>query len=169
MKKLITLVVPVMDEEEAIFPFVSAIDQEVRLPGISLEILFIDDGSTDGTIEQLKVAAQQDPRIRWLQLSRNFGKEAAMTAGLDAARGDAIIPMDVDLQDPPELIAEFVRLWRDGGYDVVYGVRTSRDEDTRQKRTSANLFYRLFNRIAQTPIPDNAGTIVSWIDEWLKR
>lgn len=157
MKKLITLVVPVMDEEEAIFPFVSAIDQEVRLPGISLEILFIDDGSTDGTIEQLKGAAQQDPRIRWLQLSRNFGKEAAMTAGLDAARGDAIIPMDVDLQDPPELIAEFVRLWRDGGYDVVYGVRTSRDEDTRQKRTSANLFYRLFNRIAQTPIPDNAG------------
>lgn len=157
MNKLLTLVVPVMNEEEAIFPFLQAIDQAIDVPDIALEILFIDDGSTDATLQALEAASGMDSRVRWLKLSRNFGKEAAMTAGLDAARGDAVVPMDVDLQDPPELINEFVRRWRDEGYHVVYGVRSSRDEDTRHKRTSANLFYRFFNRISQTPIPDNAG------------
>ncbi|MEG3113664.1 glycosyltransferase family 2 protein [Salinicola sp. 4072] len=157
MSKLVTLVVAVKNEDEAIAPFLEAIDREVDYPDVELEILFVDDGSTDNTLQALQLAAQRDSRVRWLKLSRNFGKEAAMTAGLDHARGDGVIPMDVDLQDPPALINDFIRLWLDEGYAMIYGVRVSRHEDTRRKRTSANLFYRLFNRISPTPIPDNAG------------
>ncbi|GAB2795130.1 glycosyltransferase family 2 protein [Halomonas shantousis] len=157
MNKILSLVVPVKDEEEAIGPFLDAIFDTLREVDYELEILFIDDGSSDATAARLQEAAQRDSRIRWLKLSRNFGKEAAMSAGLDHARGDAVIPMDVDLQDPPELIHEFVRLWQDEGYDTVYGVRVSRHEDTRRKRASAGMFYRVFNRVSHTPIPSNAG------------
>ncbi|RKQ96324.1 glycosyltransferase involved in cell wall biosynthesis [Kushneria sinocarnis] len=153
----LSLVVPVMNEEEAIDPFLSAIDDTLNDVAPQLEILFIDDGSTDGTAQALTAAAQRDSRVRWLRLTRNFGKEAAMSAGIDHAVGDAVVPMDVDLQDPPELIHEFVRKWRDEGYDMVYGVRGSRHEDTRSKRTSAGLFYSFFNRLSTTTIPSNAG------------
>lgn len=155
-KKLITLVVPVKNEERSIVPFLSAIDAELVNLDVDLEILFVDDGSTDKTIEELARAAATDERVRYIKLSRNFGKEPAMTAGIEHARGDAVVPMDVDLQDPPAVIHEFVRLWK-AGYDTVYGVRGSRDEDGRRKRASAGLFYRLFNRITETPIPHNTG------------
>ncbi|WP_262927425.1 glycosyltransferase family 2 protein [Phytohalomonas tamaricis] len=156
MNELISLVVPVKDEEDAIDPFLEAITDTLFNQSFALEILFVDDGSTDRTIAKLEEAAERDSRVRYLKLSRNFGKEPAMSAGLDYATGDAVVPMDVDLQDPPELIIEFVRLWREG-YDTVYGVRSSRDEDTKRKRASAGMFYRLFNSISHTPIPSNAG------------
>ncbi|WP_106478095.1 glycosyltransferase family 2 protein [Phytohalomonas tamaricis] len=153
---LLSLIVPVLNEEESIGPFLDAI--QLKLAGLpaDLEILFIDDGSTDGTITEIERAAAYDNSIRYLKLSRNFGKEAAMTAGLDHAKGDAVVPIDVDLQDPPELIHEFVRLWQEG-YDTVYGMRASREEDGRRKRASAGLFYRVFNHLSHTYIPPNAG------------
>lgn len=152
----VSLVVPVLNEEDGIHLFMAAINRELAGLGTQLEIIFVDDGSTDRTIERIQIAQARDARIRYLKLSRNFGKEAAMTAGIDYARGHAVVPMDVDLQDPPSLILEFVRLWREG-YDTVYGVRSSRDEDTRRKRMSAGLFYRIFNQVSDTKIPNNAG------------
>ena len=154
---MLSIVVPVMNEEAAIARFLEAVDRTLGDAVPRLEILFVDDGSTDATLVTLRERAALDPRTRVISLTRNFGKEAAMTAGLDHARGDAVVPMDVDLQDPPEVILEFIRLWREHGYDMVYGIRGSRDEDTQAKRTSAGLFYRFFNRLAETPIPSNAG------------
>lgn len=154
---MLSIVVPVMNEEHAIADFLSAVDAALGGAVPELEVLFIDDGSTDATLASLRQAAARDPRVRVLALTRNFGKEAAMTAGLDHARGDAVVPMDVDLQDPPEVILEFIRYWRDEGYDMVYGVRGSRAEDTQTKRATAGLFYRFFNRLAETHIPSNAG------------
>lgn len=155
-RKLITLIVPVLNEEESICHFMSAISQKLAALPAELEILFVDDGSTDSTIAQIEKEASTDNRIRYVKLSRNFGKEAAMTAGLDHARGDAVVPMDVDLQDPPELIHKFLELWQQG-YDTVYGLRRDRNEDTRGKRASAGLFYRIFNWLSYTEIPANAG------------
>ncbi|MGM8932170.1 glycosyltransferase family 2 protein [Salinicola halophyticus] len=154
---MLSLVVPVMNEESAIDRFLEAVDGALGARVPRLEILFIDDGSTDATLAKLRQRASEDLRVRVLSLTRNFGKEAAMSAGLDHARGDAVVPMDVDLQDPPEVILEFIGLWQDQGYDMVYGIRGSRDDDTQAKRTSAELFYRLFNRLAEAPIPSNAG------------
>ena len=96
----------------------------------SFEILFIDDGSSDTTLDVIRKANAADPRIRGISLSRNFGKEAALSAGLDAARGKAVVPLDVDLQDPPEALPDMVRQWRQG-FDVVYGVRDNRETDSR--------------------------------------
>lgn len=152
----LSLIVPVLDEEESIAPFLEAIDRHLADLPAELEILFIDDGSTDQTVAAIKRAQEVDARVRCLKLSRNFGKEAAMTAGLDHAAGDAVVPMDVDLQDPPELIHEFFRLWQEG-YDTVYGMRRDRNEDTRGKRASAGMFYRVFNWLSHTEIPHNAG------------
>lgn len=154
---MLSIVIPVMNEEGAIDRFLAAVDRALGDAVPALEILFIDDGSTDGTLIRLQERAQADPRVRVLSLTRNFGKEAAMTAGLDHARGDAVVPMDVDLQDPPAVILEFIRLWREHDYDMIYGIRGSRNEDTQAKRASAGLFYRFFNRLAETHIPSNAG------------
>lgn len=153
----LSLIVPVLNEEESIAPFIEAIDLALLGLPADLEILFVDDGSTDKTILEIKRFQEKDNRVRYLKLSRNFGKEAAMTAGLEHASGDAVIPMDVDLQDPPELILEFFRLWKDEGYATVYGVRKDRNEDTRGKRASAGIFYRVFNWLSHTEIPANTG------------
>lgn len=152
----LSLIVPVLNEEESIAPFLDAIDRHLAELPAELEILFVDDGSTDQTIAEIKRSQEVDPRVRCLKLSRNFGKEAAMTAGLDHASGAAVIPMDVDLQDPPELIHEFFKLWREG-YDTVYGMRKDRNEDSHGKRASAGMFYRVFNWLSHTEIPANAG------------
>jgi len=120
------------------------------------EIICIDDGSTDGTLARLLAAAERNPRIRIIELSRNFGKEAALTCGLDHARGDAIIPMDADLQDPPGIIRDLVEKWREG-FEVVLARREDRSADSLAKRTSANWFYKLHNRISDSPIPENVG------------
>lgn len=152
----LSLIVAVLNEEESVAPFMAAIDHHLAELPADLEILFVDDGSTDHTIAEIERAQQNDPRVRYLKLSRNFGKESAMTAGLDYATGDAVIPMDVDLQDPPELIHEFFRLWQEG-YSTVYGMRLDRNEDTRGKRASAGMFYRVFNWLSHTEIPANTG------------
>jgi polyisoprenyl-phosphate glycosyltransferase len=153
----VSIVVPVKDEQESIEAFLVAVFPHVDGLPIDVELLFVDDGSTDGTLDEIERMARRDERIRYLKLARNFGKEAAMTAGLDHAVGDAVIVMDVDLQDPPELLAEFVRLWRDEGYKVVYGTRVARREDSASKRITAGLFYRFFNRVSAIDIPSNAG------------
>jgi len=155
-RPLVSLVVPVFNEESSIELFVSTVEPIMSSLGCTYEILFVDDGSRDKTLDVLRSAKARNPAIAIVSLTRNFGKEAAMTAGLDHARGDAVIPMDVDLQDPPELIIRFIERWR-AGADVVYGVRSSRDSDGPIKRVSAGWFYSLFNLVSPTPIPLNAG------------
>ncbi len=152
----LSVIVPVFNEEEAVPLFLEAVPPILRDLGLGHEIIFIDDGSSDRTCAVVEAASRENPNVRLIQLSRNFGKEAAMTAGLEWAAGGAVIPMDVDLQDPPELIREFVRLWREG-YDVVYGQRVSRESDTGTKRMSAGLFYRIFNKMSDTKIHPNVG------------
>ncbi|WP_448786200.1 glycosyltransferase family 2 protein [Brucella intermedia] len=152
----ITVIVPVMNEEEMISHFLSEFSEQTKNVDANFDFLFIDDGSTDRTIEILVQTQLVDPRVHFIKLSRNFGKEAAMTAGLDNVKAEAAIIMDVDLQDPPEIIGEMVRLWK-AGYDTVYGVRISRLEDTVAKRVTARLFYRLFNVSSHVSIPADVG------------
>lgn len=157
---ILTILVPVKDEEMGIAPFVArvtAVLNALEDPAAkSWEILFVDDGSTDATLPAILAANTRDKRVCGVSLSRNFGKEAALSAGLDHARGDAVIPLDVDLQDPPEVIAEMVRAWR-GGSDVVYGVRRNRESDSLPKRLTADLYYRAHNWLASDKIPEHAG------------
>jgi glycosyltransferase involved in cell wall biosynthesis len=123
---------------------------------INYYVLFINDGSEDETMDVLVHERSLSDKIRVINLSRNFGKEAALTAGLDHAEGDAVILMDVDLQDPPEIISKFIAKWREG-FDVVYGVRKNREHDTFFKRASADLFYKIINRMSNKIIPKNVG------------
>ena len=154
----ISLVVPVYNEEESIDTFIETIDKELAPLRDQLEIVFVNDGSRDKTREVVEKAIERDSRVTLINLARNFGKEAAMTAALAHAGGDAIVPMDVDLQDPPALVLEFVRMWQEEGYDTVYGVRTDRNADTPMKRLTAGGFYRFFNAVSTTTkIPENAG------------
>lgn len=152
----LSIVVPVLNEEEAIPLFLEKMEPLLAGLGVTYEIVFVDDGSTDRTVAVAAEAHARNPTVRMVRLSRNFGKEAALTAGLEATSGDAVIPMDVDLQDPPELVADFVRLWREG-YDVVYGQRVSRDADTGTKRATAGMFYKVFNKMSSLRIEPNVG------------
>jgi glycosyltransferase involved in cell wall biosynthesis len=154
--KTLSLVIPMHDEAEMLEVLFQRLDASMGQLGLDLEIVCVDDGSRDDTWALMAARAAADPRIRLVGLSRNFGKEAALTAGLDVATGDLIVPLDADLQDPPELIAEFVTLWEQG-YDVIYGVRSDRSSDSRAKRWSANAFYRLFNLVAEREIPASTG------------
>src|SRR4029079_3864321 len=137
---IISVIVPVKDEEQAIAPFVERVsDVLAGVLGVGpdkFEILFIDDGSGARTLDSIRRAHAANPRVRAISLSRNFGKEAALTAGLDHARGDAVVPMDVDLQDPPEVLPEMNEKWRDG-FEIVYGVRTDRAADNLPKPMTA--------------------------------
>jgi glycosyltransferase involved in cell wall biosynthesis len=153
---LISVIVPVYNEEESIDSFLDAMTPVLLHCGARHEIIFINDGSADRTLPLLIERAHQRPDIRAVNLSRNFGKEAAMTAGIDLAEGDAVVLIDVDLQDPPELLGHFVDAWKEG-YDVVYGLRESRVADGKLKAFTAELFYTAFNRIAANPIPHNVG------------
>jgi len=155
---LLSVVVPVKNEEDGILPFVTRVgailDRITEAEG--WEILFVDDGSTDATLAAIVAANMSDPRVRGLSLSRNFGKEAALSAGLDHARGSAVIPMDVDMQDPPEVLPEMVAKWREG-YEMVFGIRRNRDSDGWAKRLTAGLYYRAHNAVSSDKIPENAG------------
>ena len=151
----LSLIVPVYNEEESIDAFINAIDNELAPLKDQLEIVFVNDGSRDRTREVVEQAIARDPRVTLVNLARNFGKEAAMTAGLHHAKGDAVVPMDVDLQDPPALILEFVKLWQTGDYDTVYGIRVDRSADTPMKRLTAGGFYRFFNALStSTKLPE---------------
>jgi glycosyltransferase involved in cell wall biosynthesis len=154
--RTLSLVIPMHNEAAGLDPLFRRLDTAVGGLGLALEIVCVDDGSRDATFERLAERARTDPRLRLVGLSRNFGKEAALTAGLDVASGDLVAPLDADLQDPPELIAEFVTLWEQG-YDVVYGVRADRSSDTVGKRWTAGAFYRLFNVVSDQAIPGGAG------------
>jgi len=155
--KLISIVAPFYNESEGVDLFYQAITRLMdRLPSYSFEVVCVDDGSRDDTLVRLVALAEKDPRFQVVELSRNFGKESALTAGIDSARGDAIIPIDSDLQDPPELITELVREW-EGGAEVVLARRTDRKSDSYLKRKTAELFYVAHNRISDVKIPDNVG------------
>ena len=123
---------------------------------LKFEVIYVDDGSTDGTIPLLRELQSSDDRVRVVRLSRNFGHQIAITAGLEHASGDAVVIIDADLQDPPEVIGEFLARWRDG-YDVVYGVRTDRPGETAFKLWTAKAFYRVINRLSDTRIPLDTG------------
>ncbi|MFZ1989495.1 MAG: glycosyltransferase family 2 protein [Alphaproteobacteria bacterium] len=152
----VSLVVPMFNEEEGLKTFFARVYEVMAKIGADYEIVAVDDGSRDGTLAGLKTQRAADPRIKIVALSRNFGKENAMTAGIAYAQGDVVIPIDADLQDPPELIAQFLEKYAQG-YDMVYGVRQSRDSDSAGKRLTAGSFYRVFNRLARNKIPENAG------------
>jgi glycosyltransferase involved in cell wall biosynthesis len=152
----LSVVVPMHDEADVLGAFFERIEAALAPLGIAHEIICIDDGSRDATLAMLVERARFDARVKIIALARNFGKEAALTAGIEAAAGDVVVPIDADLQDPPELIADFLRLWEEG-YDVVYGSRADRSSDTTLKRTTARMFYRVFNRVSDTGIPESAG------------
>ena len=152
----ISIIAPCYNEEETIEPFLRRIEEILTQINQPYEIVFINDGSRDNTLNVLLNAKQNFKNIRIINFSRNFGKEAALTAGLDKARGEAAIPIDVDLQDPPELIKELVARWREG-YDVVLAKRANRTSDSFAKRVSADLFYKLNGKISNVDIPNNVG------------
>lgn len=154
---LVSLVVPCFNEEEVIAETHRRLATFAESqPGYRFEFLYVDDGSHDRTLPLLRGIAAADPRARVIVLSRNFGHQLAVTAGLDEARGDAVALLDADLQDPPEVIAEMLSKWREGG-QVVYGVRTGRDGESHFKLWSAHLFYRVLNGLSDTPIPLDTG------------
>lgn len=153
---LISIVVPVFNEEDVIDHFLTDTRAVLDPLGLPYEYVFIDDGSRDNTANLVSDRLKAGLPGRLVGLSRNFGKEAALSAGLEHARGDVIVIIDADLQDPPELIPQMLDGWR-AGYDVVYGLRVDRSSDTLMKRGSADLFYRLFNRLANIDMPANAG------------
>jgi len=126
------------------------------MSGLDHEILFVDDGSRDDSYRQLAALAAEDPRVRVLKFSRNFGHQIAITAGLDHARGDCVVVIDADLQDPPEVVPALVEQWRQG-FDVVYAVRSERDGETAMKLLTASAFYRLLNRLTDIQIPSDVG------------
>ncbi len=157
---ILSVIVPVKDEQDAIEPFIERVRGVIEAladpASRSFEILFIDDGSTDSTMDRIRSAHSADKRIRAVSLSRNFGKEAALSAGLDHACGDAIVPIDADLQDPPELLGEMLAKWREG-FEIVYGVRNNRETDSLPKRLTADLYYRSHNWLSADKIPEHAG------------
>jgi len=153
----LSLVIPVYNERETIRIFVDKITQVFSVQkSLDIEFVFVNDGSSDDTLEILRAIQHDDPRLKIVDLSRNFGKETALTAGLYAAGGDIVVPIDVDLQDPPEVILEMIAKWREG-YEQVLGRRINRDSDSWAKRVSANLFYRIHNKISHLKLPENVG------------
>ena len=155
--QLISLVVPVFNEAEVIPEFYRRATEALRsLPGLDYELIFVDDGSHDSSFAQLQGFAGGDPHVRVLKFSRNFGHQIAITAGIDHAKGDCIVVIDSDLQDPPELVVEMVAKWREG-FDVVYAVREDRKGEGRLKLWTASLFYRLLESIVKIEIPVDVG------------
>ncbi|RLE36708.1 MAG: glycosyltransferase [Acidobacteria bacterium] len=152
----LTVVIPAFNEEANLRPMferlVAALENEVD----GLEIIFIDDGSSDGTWSGISDLAASDDRVRGVRFARNFGHQAAVTAGVDVARGRAVVLIDADLQDPPEIIPEMISKWRDG-FEVVFAQRESREGETLFKKATAALFYRLLHRVTEVDIPVDTG------------
>jgi glycosyltransferase involved in cell wall biosynthesis len=152
----ISIVVPCYNEAGVIDVFLQEMFAVLERLGRDFEIVFVNDGSRDNTLDVLIEKSKAHDDIRVLNLARNFGKEAALTAGIDHAQGEVVVPIDVDLQDPPELILDFVREY-EAGYDVVLGKREDRTTDTAAKRISAEFFYKMHNKISDIQIPQNVG------------
>ena len=156
-KKQISIVVPVYNEREVVDIFYDRLKNVLdSLQSFVYEIIFVDDGSKDDSYRKLIDLAISDKNINVMKLSRNFGHQIAITAGIDFARGDAVVVIDADLQDPPEVIKDFVIKWEEG-YDVVYGVRENRPGETGMKLFTANLFYRILKRLTHVDIPIDVG------------
>lgn len=152
----VSLVVPLFNEEQTVGAFYRAVRQDSSLQACTVEIVFINDGSTDRTAEIAEALALADRDVMLINFSRNFGKESALFAGLEYATGDAVVPMDVDLQDPIDVVPQLIAEWQQGA-DVVLAKRRDRSSDGYLKRHSASLFYRLLNLIAYTHIEENVG------------
>jgi glycosyltransferase involved in cell wall biosynthesis len=152
----LAIVVPAYNEAQVIDEFHARMGTVLDDLAADARIIYVDDGSRDDTWALIEAIAQRDARVVALRLSRNFGKEAAMTAGLDAADADAVVVIDADLQDPPELIPTLVARWQEG-FDVVYATRGERDGETRFKRFTSAAFYRVMERVADTPLPRDTG------------
>jgi len=153
---VISMVAPAWNEAKNLVPFIEALTKVLEGIGEPWEIVFVDDGSKDDTLGMLLAARANDPRIKVVSLARNFGKDIALTAGLHHARGRAVIPIDCDLQHPPELIPEMVAKWR-AGADMVIGVRHNRSEEGFLRRTFSRWYYGLMRRMTHVAIPPNAG------------
>ena len=156
-QQLLSLVIPCYNEEEVISETLKRLKEFCAgLQDLDVELIFIDDGSRDKTRILLKGYAAEDSRIKVICFARNFGHQIAVTAGIDAARGDAVVLIDADLQDPPEVIHQMIAKWREG-YDVVYGTRTERPGESAFKLATARSFYRLLNKLSDVPIPLDTG------------
>jgi len=153
---MISIVAPVFDEEDVLQEFYERVTKVMAGVGEPYEFVFVDDGSRDGSFKLLRDFATNDGNVRVVSLSRNFGHQLAITAGLDRAQGDAVIVIDADLQDPPEVIPAMLEQWR-AGIKVVYGVRTARAGESRSKLTTARWFYRMLGKLSDTPVPSDAG------------
>lgn len=152
----LSVVVPAYNEQEVLPEFHRRTSSVLQSLGCSYELVYVNDGSRDRTLEVMQDLRRRDSCVTIVDFSRNFGKEIALTAGLDKAVGDAVVIIDADLQDPPELIPEFIAKWRQG-FDVVYGKRSQRDGETWLKRLTAFMFYRLLRRVTRVDIPENTG------------
>lgn len=152
----ISIVVPLYNESENLDEFFSRLTKSINIHDLSFEVILVNDGSSDNTLEHISHIAENNPMVKVIDLSRNFGKEAALTAGLDYSSGDAVIVIDADLQEPPELIPEMITKWREG-YDVVYAIRKKRGKEYILKTLSAYLFYRIMKKISRTEIPVDTG------------
>ena len=156
-QQLLSLVIPCYNEEEVISETLKRLKEFCAgLKDLDVELIFVDDGSRDRTRVLLKGYAAEDSRIKVICFARNFGHQIAVTAGIDAARGDAVVLIDADLQDPPEVIHQMIAKWREG-YDVVYGTRTERPGESAFKLATARSFYRLLNKLSDVPIPLDTG------------
>lgn len=153
---LVSVVVPLYNEEDLVAELVERLRAACQAAGVRHELVVVNDGSRDTTLARLVALSRELPELRVINLQRNFGHMGAISAGLDCARGDAIVVLDGDLQDPPELIPEFINRWRDGA-DVVYGLRTRRHEPL-NRRVLARLFYVILAKFSNTPIPRSTGT-----------
>lgn len=155
--QLLSIVIPCYNEEEVIGETVERLRKFcAELHGLDVEMIFVDDGSRDRTRELLKALAVDDARVRIIGFARNFGHQIAVTAGIDAASGDAVVLIDADLQDPPEVVHQMIAKWREG-FDVVYGTRTERQGESAFKVATARGFYRLLNTLSEIPIPLDTG------------
>jgi len=153
----ISIVAPVYNESDSIIFFYGSLCKLFdQIPDFTFEVIFIDDGSLDDTLQKIISISEEDSRFQVIELSRNFGKEAALTAGIDASIGDAVIPIDVDLQDPPDLIVDMIGEWLKGA-EIVLAKRVNRSSDSFLKRNSANIFYWAHNCLSSVKIPNNVG------------
>jgi glycosyltransferase involved in cell wall biosynthesis len=152
----VSVVLPIYNEVENVDPCLAQITAVLRKITEAYEVICVNDGSTDATLERLVEHHRKNPRIKVINLSRNFGKDKALTAGIDFSSGDAVIPIDADLQDPPSLIEKMLEKWQEG-FDVVYATRNERAGESILKRMTAASFYRSINAISEIPIPKNTG------------
>lgn len=155
-QKSVAMVIPCYNEVENLRETHRRVSESVARAGVGYEIVYVDDGSSDATPEMLRHLQAEDPHVRVVYLARNFGHQFAVTAGLAHARGDAVVILDADLQDPPEIVVEMIRRWEEG-FDVVYGVRTDREGETHFKLLTARLFYRLIRWLSDTEMPLDTG------------